>query len=84
MVYRSRRNDVLRDANSPRWASKWTEETEDEPRHPQGAWTQIKGKVREQWGKLTDDDLDQMQGNAEQLIGKLKERYGRSREQAET
>lgn len=32
-----------------------------------GAWTQVKGKMKEQWGKLTDDELDQMEGKWEQL-----------------
>jgi uncharacterized protein YjbJ (UPF0337 family) len=49
----------------------------------EGAWKQIKGKVKEQWGKLTDDDIAQLQGPGEQLAGKLQEKYGLAREEAE-
>jgi uncharacterized protein YjbJ (UPF0337 family) len=46
----------------------------------QGAWTQMKGKIRTQWGKLTDDDLEQIAGKREVLVGKLQERYGHAKE----
>jgi uncharacterized protein YjbJ (UPF0337 family) len=49
----------------------------------EGAWHQIKGKVKQQWGKLTDDDLQQLEGNGEQLAGKLQQRYGLARDEAE-
>ena len=28
----------------------------------EGAWKQVRGRVREQWGKLTDNDLDVVAG----------------------
>jgi uncharacterized protein YjbJ (UPF0337 family) len=46
----------------------------------QGAWTQMKGKIRTQWGKLTDDDLEQIAGKKDLLVGKLQERYGHAKE----
>ncbi|HKE96578.1 MAG TPA: CsbD family protein [Povalibacter sp.] len=49
----------------------------------QGAFTQLKGKIKQQWGKLTDDEIDEMEGHAEVLAGKLQERYGLNREEAE-
>jgi uncharacterized protein YjbJ (UPF0337 family) len=49
----------------------------------EGAWHQLKGKVKEKWGKLTDDDLRQLEGHGEQLAGKLQERYGLARDEAE-
>ena len=49
----------------------------------EGAWHQIKGKLKEKWGKLTDDDLKQIEGKGEQLAGRLQERYGMQRDEAE-
>ena len=48
-----------------------------------GAWTQSKGKVREQWGKLTDDDLDVIAGRRDQLVGLIQRRYGVARDEVE-
>ena len=49
----------------------------------EGAWFQVKGKIREFWGELTGDEVDWIAGRRDQLIGKLEERYGMSREEAE-
>jgi uncharacterized protein YjbJ (UPF0337 family) len=49
----------------------------------EGAWMQLKGKVRQNWGKLTDDDVDVIAGKRDQLVGKLKERYGKTTETVE-
>lgn len=49
----------------------------------QGAFKQLKGRIKQQWGKLTDDEIDQMEGHAEILSGKLQERYGLTRDEAE-
>ena len=49
----------------------------------EGAWHQLRGKVKEQWGKLTDDDIKQLEGKGDQLAGKLQQRYGISKEEAE-
>jgi uncharacterized protein YjbJ (UPF0337 family) len=49
----------------------------------EGAWKQVRGRVREQWGKLTDDDLDVVAGRRDTLIGKVQERYGVARDEAE-
>ena len=49
----------------------------------EGAWNQLRGKVKEQWGKLTDDDIKQLEGKGDQLAGKLQQRYGISKEEAE-
>ena len=48
-----------------------------------GAWTKMKGRVREKWGELTDDDLDRIQGKYEQLVGALQQRYGWEKEKAQ-
>ncbi|BAH38044.1 MAG TPA: CsbD family protein [Gemmatimonas aurantiaca] len=48
-----------------------------------GAWTQVKGKMKEQWGKLTDDELDQMEGKWEQLSGLIQQRYGEAKDKVE-
>jgi uncharacterized protein YjbJ (UPF0337 family) len=49
----------------------------------EGAWKQVRGRVREQWGKLTDDDLDVVAGRRDTLVGKVQERYGVARDEAE-
>lgn len=48
-----------------------------------GAWKQLKGKIKEQWGKLTDDDLDRAEGKWDQLSGTIQSRYGRTRDEVE-
>ena len=49
----------------------------------EGAWKQVRGRVREQWGKLTDDDLDVVSGRRDALIGKIQERYGKARDEVD-
>jgi uncharacterized protein YjbJ (UPF0337 family) len=49
----------------------------------EGAWTRMKGKIKERWGELTDDDLDVIEGKRDQLIGRLQQRYGRGRDAIE-
>jgi uncharacterized protein YjbJ (UPF0337 family) len=49
----------------------------------EGAWKQVRGRVREQWGKLTDDDLDVVAGRRDALIGKIQERYGKARDEVD-
>jgi uncharacterized protein YjbJ (UPF0337 family) len=49
----------------------------------EGAWKQVRGRVREQWGKLTDDDLDVVAGRRDALIGKIQERYGVARDEVD-
>jgi uncharacterized protein YjbJ (UPF0337 family) len=49
----------------------------------EGAWTSLKGKVKEQWGKLTDDDLTRVEGKWDQLVGLIQEKYGDTKEKIE-
>ncbi|MDP8958843.1 MAG: CsbD family protein [Actinomycetota bacterium] len=42
----------------------------------EGAWDQVRGRIRESWGVLTDDELDRTAGRWEQLIGVIKEKTG--------
>ena len=46
----------------------------------EGAWRQLKGKVKEKWGQLTDDELDEYEGKTEQLAGLIQQRTGEARE----
>lgn len=46
-----------------------------------GAWSEIKGKLRQKYAHLTDDDLQFAEGKGEELFGKLKTRLGVSAEQ---
>lgn len=49
----------------------------------QGAWLQLRGKVKERWGKLTNDDLDRIDGKRDQLLGRIQQRYGIAKDEAE-
>lgn len=46
----------------------------------EGAWKQMKGRLKEAWGALSDDELDRMQGRRDQLEGLIEEKTGSSRE----
>ena len=48
-----------------------------------GAWNEIKGKLRQKWGQLTDDDLPQIRGDVDQIIGIIQRKTGESREAIE-
>lgn len=50
----------------------------------EGAWKQVRGRVRERWGELTEDDLDVIAGKRDQLVGKLQETYSIAREEAQS
>ncbi|MEP7381996.1 MAG: CsbD family protein [Gemmatimonadota bacterium] len=49
----------------------------------EGAWKQMRGKMKQAWGKLTDDDLDRADGKWDELSGMIQSRYGRKKEEAE-
>ncbi len=49
----------------------------------EGAWKQMKGRIKETWGKLTDDDLDRVEGQWDQLTGLIQNKYGKARDEAE-
>lgn len=49
----------------------------------EGAWTELKGKIKTKWAILTDHDLDELKGNLEQIAGKLQKTYGYAKEKAE-
>lgn len=48
----------------------------------QGAWTELKGKIKTKWAKFTDSDLDEVKGNLEQIVGKLQKTYGYAKDKA--
>lgn len=49
----------------------------------EGAWDQVKGRVKEAWGAITDDDLDRTEGKFEQLVGTIREKTGESLDDVE-
>ena len=49
----------------------------------EGAWKQMRGKMKQAWGKLTDDDVDRAEGKWDELSGMIQSRYGKKREEAE-
>jgi uncharacterized protein YjbJ (UPF0337 family) len=42
----------------------------------EGAWQQVKGRIKAQRSKLTDDHLDKVAGKREELVGRIQEYYG--------
>ena len=48
-----------------------------------GAWSQWRGRVRQQWERFSDDDVARIDGDRELLLGRIQELYGRTREVAE-
>lgn len=49
----------------------------------EGAWEEVKGKMKQSWGKLTDDDFKVIEGDHQELFGKLQKHYGYTKEQVE-
>lgn len=49
----------------------WNDKLQDD-----GAWNQIKGKIREEWAEVTDQELEQVRGNWEQFKGFVQEKTG--------
>jgi uncharacterized protein YjbJ (UPF0337 family) len=49
----------------------------------QGAWKQLRGKMKQKWGELTDDELDRAEGKWDELSGMIQSRYGRKRDEVE-
>ena len=49
----------------------------------EGAWEEVKGKMKKTWGKLTDDDMTQIEGNQQEIYGKLQKHYGYTKDEAE-
>jgi uncharacterized protein YjbJ (UPF0337 family) len=60
-----------------------TEDTIMNSDRMQGAWKQMRGKMKQKWGDLTDDELDKAEGKWDELSGIIQSRYGRSRDEAE-
>lgn len=49
----------------------WNDKLQDD-----GAWNQIKGKIREEWAEVTDQELEEVRGNWEQFKGFVQEKTG--------
>ena len=49
----------------------------------EGAWEEVKGKMKQSWGKLTDDDFKVIEGDHQELFGKLQKHYGYTKDQVE-
>jgi len=49
----------------------------------EGAWRELRGRVRSAWAELTDQDLDSFRGNVDQLVGLIERRTGDAREDIE-
>jgi uncharacterized protein YjbJ (UPF0337 family) len=46
----------------------------------QGAFEQLKGKVKRIWGQLTDDDFKKAEGSEDKLYGLIQQRFGDTKE----
>lgn len=49
----------------------------------QGAWNELKGKVRTKWSKLTDSDIEAIRGKTDELVGRIQKTYGLKKDQVE-
>jgi uncharacterized protein YjbJ (UPF0337 family) len=47
----------------------------------QGAFEQLKGKVKRIWGEITDDDMKKAEGSMDRLYGIIQQRFGDSKEE---
>lgn len=45
----------------------------------EGAWNEVKGRIRDRWGELTDDDLQRARGNVDKLVGLIQRKTGETR-----
>ncbi len=43
-----------------------------------GAWNEVKGKLKQEYGDLTEDDLVYEDGNDDELIGRIQKKTGKS------
>ncbi len=48
----------------------------------EGAWTEIKGKIKSKWNKFTDSEVDVFKGDMQQIVGKIQQAYGYASEHA--
>ena len=46
----------------------------------EGAFEQLKGKVKRIWGEITDDDLKKVEGSVDRLYGMIQQRFGGTKE----
>jgi uncharacterized protein YjbJ (UPF0337 family) len=44
-----------------------------------GAWNEVKGKMKQKYAKLTDDDLTFVDGKEDELLGRLQQRLGKTK-----
>lgn len=47
----------------------------------QGAWNDVKGKIKQKYAHLTDDDLKYEEGKDDELLGKLQTKIGKGRDE---
>jgi len=47
----------------------------------QGAWNEVKGKIKQKYADLTDDDLKYEKGKDEELLGRLQTKLGKGRDE---
>ena len=48
----------------------------------QGAWLEIKGRVKEKWGKITANEFSEIEGKDLKHLGLLRKHYGYIRDKA--
>lgn len=49
-----------------------------------GAWNQLKGKLKQEYSHLTDDDLAYTEGKEDELYGRLQEKLGKTKQDLKT
>ncbi|MEO5997198.1 MAG: CsbD family protein [Chitinophagaceae bacterium] len=45
-----------------------------------GAWNDVKGKVKKEYANLTDDDLLYEEGKDDELLGRIQSKVGKTKE----
>lgn len=46
-----------------------------------GAWNEIKGKVKQQWANVTEDDWKRCEGNLEEFVGLVQQKTGEAHDE---
>jgi uncharacterized protein YjbJ (UPF0337 family) len=46
-----------------------------------GAWNEVKGKLKQKYGELTDDDLAYTEGKEDEMYGRLQQKLGKTKDE---
>lgn len=49
-----------------------------------GAWNDVKGKIKQEYADLTDDDLLYEEGKDDELVGRIQSKIGKTKEEVKS